>query len=117
LVISKIHYRPAAPNSGEIAAGFSERSDFEFIELLNVSNQRVELSGLSFGAGLDIQATENGVRELGPGERALFVASVAAFELRYGTGSPIAGVFALELQPKQRRRAADSTGKQWSTHR
>jgi hypothetical protein len=95
LVISKIHYRPAAPSAGEIAAGFSDRSDFEFIELLNISNQRVDLAGLSFSAGLDIRASVNGIREVGPGERALYVAKAAAFEFRYGTGFPIAGEFSI----------------------
>ncbi|HZJ16532.1 MAG TPA: CotH kinase family protein, partial [Chthoniobacteraceae bacterium] len=95
LVISKIHYRPAAPTPAEIAAGYDERSDFEFIEILNISNERVYLGGISFSAGLDIAPISGGVTELGPGERALYVAKKEAFEFRYGTGLPIAGEFVL----------------------
>jgi CotH kinase protein/Lamin Tail Domain/Chitobiase/beta-hexosaminidase C-terminal domain len=95
LVISKIHYRPAAPTAAEIAAGFTDRSDFEFIEVLNISNNTVSLDGISFGHGLDIAPIAGGVRELAPGGRALYVAKVAAFQFRYGTGFPIAGEFVL----------------------
>jgi hypothetical protein len=95
LVISKIHYRPAAPTAAEISAGFTERSDFEFLEVMNISPQRVDLGGLSFSLGLDIRPITGGVRELGPGERALYVAKSPAFVLRYGSGFPIAGEFVL----------------------
>jgi len=53
------------------------------------------LQGVSFGAGVTIRALANGVREVAPGGRALFVANLAAFELRYGTNLPIAGEFTL----------------------
>jgi hypothetical protein len=97
LVISKIHYRPAPPTAAEIAAGFSERSDFEFIEVMNVSNNRITLDGVSFSAGLDVAPLANGagVRELDPGARALYVAKLAAFQFRFGSALPIAGTFAL----------------------
>jgi hypothetical protein len=95
LVISKIHYRPAAPTAAEISAGFTERSDFEFLEVMNISPQRVDLGGLSFSSGLDIRPITGGVRELGPGERALYVAKSPAFVFRYGSGFPIAGEFVL----------------------
>lgn len=95
LVISKIHYRPGAPTADEINAGHTDRSDFEFVEILNVSGNAVNLDGISFSAGLDITLLPGGVRELAPGGRALFVANVAAFEFRYGPGLPIAGTFAM----------------------
>jgi hypothetical protein len=96
LVISKIHYRPAAPSMAEETAGFSDRTDFEFLELLNISStNRIDLSGISFAEGLDVVFLTGGVRELGPGERGLFVAKKSAFELRYGTGLPVIGEFAV----------------------
>jgi len=95
LVISKIHYRPAAPTAAEIAAGFTDRSEFEFIEVLNISNSAVSLDGLSFSAGLDIEPITDGVRELQPGGRALYVAKPSAFAFRYGAGLPVAGKFIL----------------------
>jgi hypothetical protein len=95
LVISKIHYRPAAPTAAEIAAGFSERSDFEFVEVLNISNTLITLDGVSFSAGLDVAPLAGGVRELDPGGRALYVANLGAFQFRYGAALPIAGTFTL----------------------
>ena len=38
LVISEINYRPLPPSPTEEAAGFNERSDFEFIELTNIAS-------------------------------------------------------------------------------
>lgn len=95
LVISKIHYRPGAPSGDEITAGYTDRSDFEFVEILNISGNAVNLDGISFSAGLDITLLPGGTRELAPGGRALFVANKAAFEFRYGPGLPIAGTFTL----------------------
>jgi hypothetical protein len=95
LVISKIHYRPGAITDAERDAGFTERSDFEFLEVLNIGANRVSLDGLSFSDGLDITPLPGGTRELDPGERALYVAKKSAFEFRYGTGLPIAGEFSL----------------------
>lgn len=42
-MISEIHYHPAAANSGEVAAGFLDREDFEFIELHNRASAKVSL--------------------------------------------------------------------------
>lgn len=95
LVISKIHYRPSSPTPDEINAGFEDRSDFEFIEVMNIGNNNVDLSGISFSAGLDVSLLPDGVRELAPGGRALFVAKIEAFEFRYGSSLPVAGEFML----------------------
>jgi hypothetical protein len=96
LVISEFSYRPGAPGPAETAAGFTQRSKFEFVELTNIGATGVSLDGVSFGAGLDytFNAT-SAIREIAPGERVLIVADKAAFELRYGTGRPVAGTFQL----------------------
>lgn len=95
LVISKIHYRPGEPSQAEALAGFGSRSDFEFVEVMNVSANVVDIGGISFSSGLDVSLITDGARELQPGGRALFVANLDAFNLRYGTGLPVAGVFTL----------------------
>ena len=38
LVVSELHFNPAGPTTAEAAAGFTSGNDFEYIELLNVSN-------------------------------------------------------------------------------
>ena len=97
LVISELHYRPAAPSPEEALAGFSQRSRFEFIELLNVSTSPISLDGVRFGKGLDFTFDASSpFRDLAPGARVLVVASKAALALRYQNPAlPIAGEFLL----------------------
>lgn len=94
LVISKIHYHPPAPSAADIAAGFTNQEDFEFLELMNIASQPVDLVGVSFGAGLDLTITESSAhREIEPGGRVLLVRDAAAIAHRYGASRPVAGVF------------------------
>jgi hypothetical protein len=94
LVISKIQYHPANPTSAETAAGFTTDSDFEFIELMNIGSQTVDLLGLDFTAGVDFTFTDAlPIRFVAPGGRVLIVQNQAAFEFRYGTGLPVIGTF------------------------
>lgn len=94
LVISEIHYHPANPSSAETNAGFDDDGFFEFFEVRNVGDVVISLAGLSADKGVDLAPLDDGVTTLNPGESALYVANVEAFTLRYGSGLPIAGVFA-----------------------
>lgn len=96
LVVSEFHYRPASPNAAELAAGFDQRSRFEFVELMNIGPAPVNLLGVRIGAGLDYTFdVSSSVRELAPGAVVLVVADRAAFEARYGKALPVAGTFQL----------------------
>ena len=53
LSISEIHYRPLAPTLEEIEAGYNDRSDFEFIELVNISSRPVDLGYIEFSGGIE----------------------------------------------------------------
>ena len=98
IVISEIHYRPGSPTDEEVAAGFNDRSDFEFIELLNISPRAVDLGALKFSDGIefDFSTAEEG-RTLEPGGRLIIVNNLEAFMMRYGKsldpGTVIAGQF------------------------
>jgi hypothetical protein len=94
LTISEIHYRPAPPSPAEIAAGFGDRGEFEFIELFNVGANPVKLTNLKFATGLDFEfAQHSGIPQLLPGQRLVIVENADAFEMRYGSGLPVAGEF------------------------
>jgi len=94
LVVSEVHYRPGSPSAEEITAGYNNRGDFEFIELLNVSPTSIDLSDAVFENGIDFNfRSDSEILALDPGERILIVKNAAAFEFRYGTGLPVAGVF------------------------
>lgn len=91
LVVSEIHYNPTEPTDAEIAAGFDNNDDFEFIELHNPSNTPVALGGLAFTEGI---AFAFGDRTLAPGARIVVAASENAFRMRYGPGANVAGSYA-----------------------
>jgi hypothetical protein len=88
LVISEFSYHPGEPvTPGEIAAS-TNRDDYEFVELMNVGNQTIDLTGVRFTAGITFNFTENTL--IPPGERLVVVKDVAAFQARYGTSVPLA---------------------------
>jgi len=81
LVISELHYRPAeAQTAAEIAVS-SDRDEFEFIELLNVANQPIDLSGVYFDDGISFYFAEHTILE--PGGRIVLVENQEAFKARY----------------------------------
>jgi hypothetical protein len=93
LAITEIHYHPGDPSAEEITAGFTDADDFEFLEITNISNQRVSLVGLRFAAGIDFDfSVDTTVQELAPGASIVLASNTAAFQLRYGFAP--AGTFA-----------------------
>jgi hypothetical protein len=87
VVVSEIHYHPAAPTPGELAAApGSGPGEFEFLELLNVSDAAIDLSGATFADGVDFEVPQ-GV-SLAPGARAVVAGDLVAFAARYGTLDP-----------------------------
>ncbi|MCH2059747.1 MAG: lamin tail domain-containing protein [Verrucomicrobiales bacterium] len=98
LAISEIHYRPSLPSESELAQGFNERSDFEFIELRNTGNRHVNLAGVEFTSGIGFEfSDEDETLIIAPGANVLLVNNVEAFTARYGDGLPVAGEFSGNL--------------------
>ena len=85
LVISEIMYRPPLPSEKEIAAGFDQREEFEYLEFLNISDTPVALIGMHFTDGVEFDFNDSPISLLQPGARVLLVRNRAAFEFRYGT--------------------------------
>ena len=83
LVISKIHYHPASASGLE-----------EFIELMNIGAQNVDLSNVRFTLGIQFDFPLGYL--LAPGARVLIVRDMAAFTAAYPSvsGAQIVGVFA-----------------------
>ncbi len=88
LRITEINYNPHAPTVAETAAGFGDNNDFEFIELLNMRAEPLELAGVEFVDGIRFAFPQG---TLGPNEQALLVRNRGAFETRYGTDLPVVG--------------------------
>ena len=82
LVVSELHYHPANPTTPEELAVSSDRDDFEFLELFNIGESTLDLTGVRFEAGITFAFPDNTV--LGAGKRLLLIRNRAAFEARYG---------------------------------
>ena len=85
LVISEIHYNPSD----------EQGNDSEFVELMNVSNQRISLNGVRFTRG--ISYTFEDQASLDPGSRILLVYDPSAFQNTYGTDPVVGGVYLSRL--------------------
>ncbi len=91
LRVSEVHYHPADPSTREVAAGFRDADAFEFIELVNISSETIDLSNtrlatIVVGAeeqGVDFNFASSPVRLLAPGQRVVVVEDLAAFNERY----------------------------------
>lgn len=84
IVVTEVHYRPADVDAGEIGAGFSNRDDFEFVELYNKGGQTVNLVNCRFVAGIDFTFPISA--QLAPGEYLVVARDLSAFTTRYATG-------------------------------
>lgn len=93
LVVSEIMYHPLDASPAEELAGFTQASDFEFIEIHNPTDQRISLSGVVISSSFDFSFSGSAIIALNPGEYALVVRDLEAFETRYGAGLPIAGEY------------------------
>ena len=94
LVVNEIHYSPAPPTTGELAAVPTATSgSFEFVELKNVSNRRVDLFGAHFTQGIDFTFDAASTYVVEPGGLLLLVRDRQAFQARYGNTPAIAGIY------------------------
>ena len=99
LRISEIHYHPADPSQAEVTAGFNDADDFEFLELVNIGNQTIDLTGAELvraelngdSQGLEFNFADGTLTQLAPGDRVLVVEDVEAFQHRYGENLPVTG--------------------------
>ncbi len=95
LVISEINYNPPNSTSAEVALGFTDGDDFEFIRITNISGNPVDLRTTQFTGGISFDFSTGDILALPAGGQLLLVKRKAAFEARYGTtfNSLIAGEF------------------------
>ena len=91
LIISEINYDPAPPTPAEVALNPNfNNDDFEFIELLNTGLTTVDLLNTHFDTGVTFNF---GNTSIDPGQCAVLVKNIEAFQARYGTAIAIAGVY------------------------
>ncbi|MBN2473708.1 MAG: lamin tail domain-containing protein [Pirellulales bacterium] len=109
LVISELNYNPYDPTEAELAVNLDfDNDDFEFIELLNIGRDPIELDGLWITDGV---ALDLGESTLAPGQRAVAVSNWWAFQVRYGTEALVVGEYIGRLDNGgERIRIASGTG-------
>ena len=89
LRITELQYNPAEPSASEMAAGFLNNDDFEFIEIYNPSvTGTINLDGVQLSDGVMF---DFGNVDLLPGERVVVVEDVDAFMERYGDSANVLG--------------------------
>ncbi len=98
LRITEIHYHPSSPSDSEIAAGFDDQDEFEFIELMNTSEElTLDLSNVQFVDGIEFEFSADDAPSLEPQEYLLLVYNKSAFEFRYGEGYAVYGEYSGHL--------------------
>lgn len=85
LVISEIHYHPS----------IEQGEDSEFIELMNISSQSINLAGVSFTEGISFRFSEQ--TSLPAGGRIVLAFDPLAFEAAYGNTIPVGGIYTSRL--------------------
>jgi hypothetical protein len=96
IVVSELNYNPLPPTLAESqASGANNDNDFEFIEILNISNQSVDLTECSLeGVSFAWTSAPLNRQTLPPGGRMVIVENAAAFAARYaGKNAVVAGEF------------------------
>jgi hypothetical protein len=93
LRVTEVNFHPheanLVPGQGEAEV---QNSQFEFVELTNISTEPIDVSDVRFSRGIDFTFAAGAT--LAPGQHVLVVKDRAAFESRYGTGLNVAGEFA-----------------------
>ena len=93
LRVSEIMYNPGPSSPSEVAAGYADAEEFEFVEFVNAGATPLNLEGCKLNIGLfyDFPAIT-----LAPGARIVLVRNPAAFALRY-PGVTVTGRFVGDL--------------------
>ncbi len=102
LRISEIHYHPGEPTAAEILAGFDDADDFEFLELVNVTGNPIELSAVELrrtanDQGITFSFDNSPIRQLLPDQSVVIVEDTDAFQFRYGEAIVVAGQWSGQL--------------------
>ncbi len=85
LAVSELHYNPMGDDDGE------------FIELMNVSGNAINLRGVQFTMGITYRFPDNRDVPLAPGQRIVLVDSELTFQKIHGWSAPLGGIYSDNL--------------------
>ena len=113
LVMSKLHYHAANPTTVEKAVGGAglEDSDFDYLELMNITGELLDLSGVTIEDGVTFSFAGSPITTLAAGGQVIIADNAAALAIRHGSGLPIAGEYDGKLaNSSENLRVKDGTG-------
>lgn len=96
LIVSEFLYKPSDVTPEETAAGFTDKEDFEYLEVRNVGATPLNLGGFKVSEGITFTFPAN--YTLAAGASAIITPNVPAFNKRYGAGKPVAGAYSGNLK-------------------
>jgi len=91
--ITEVHYHPSPPSAEEIANGWLDANDFEYVRLTNTGSAPVDLTGIFFSDGVEFTAAPGLQNWLPAGASVIVVENPAAFAFRYGTSFAVLGSY------------------------
>ena len=92
LVITEVMYNPAV-----LPGDTQPKSQYTYIELMNIGNEPIQLDGVSLPAPVVYNFTGSAVTTLNPGEYVVIAKNLTAFLERYGDGPKVAGAYGRPL--------------------
>jgi len=97
LRVTEIMYHPADPSAAEVAAGFDDADEFEYLEFVNIGDSTLDLASIEIIQGVTFAFRDGDIRRLAPGQRIVVVEDIAAFRYRYGAAPYVAGEWTGQL--------------------
>ncbi len=93
VVLTEVMYHPGSPTAEESLIGHVDSDDFEYIEVMAKGDQPVDLTGVTFDAGVRHTFTLGESAIINAGEAGVIVRDVAAFRYRYGDTVRVLGIY------------------------
>ena len=88
LVVNQIMYSPPDTTPAETLAGYTDKDEFEYLELMAIGPDPVSLDNVKISAGcvfaFGIATVQSPIRALAPGDTVLLVKNKSSFRTRYG---------------------------------
>lgn len=99
LAVTELMYHPSAPSPAEVTAGYVDESFFEYVEVMNMGLNTIDLTGVQFTEGITYSFPS---MTLGPGERAVVPRNRLAFLARHpqSAASLVPGQYASGINNK-----------------
>ena len=91
--VTELMYNPPSPTLAEDPEDRWSATSMEYIEVRNVDDEDIDLTQIRLTRGVTFDFSEGMIDTLAPGDYAVVVQNLDAFEARYGDSLPVAGQY------------------------